>query len=244
MCLTHAPQVPTPRLWKPGMDKFHNNKANFKDALEYMDTLIGRLVTTLEKLGLREDTVIFFAADNGSGCDGKAEPTELGARVPMVVNGPGTVKARGATMELTDLSDILPTLMELTGVPLPTDRIIDGHSYARFLRGKADHTRDWIFSFIADARILRTKRWLLEDNTPLHYGRLYDCGSCRDGTSYKEVTESTAPEMLEIKQYFATLLDKLPAPVLPEEGRPKNKKPGRRQARKQERRKALSGTER
>ncbi|OQC05502.1 MAG: hypothetical protein BWX80_02033 [Candidatus Hydrogenedentes bacterium ADurb.Bin101] len=145
----------------------------------------------------------------------------------MIVNGPGIVKARGATMELTDLSDILPTLAAFAGAEPPADRPIDGKSYAKFLRGDTDTTRDWIFSYIGDARILRTKRWLLEDNSPHHYGRLYDCGDHRDGTGYREVTDSEDPEVAEIKQRFAALLEKLPAPVLPEDGSPTDKKPRR-----------------
>ncbi len=228
MCLTHAPHVPTPLSWKEGMDKYKNSKDNFKPAVEYVDVLIGRLVKRLDELGLRENTVLFFTGDNGTGGEGKGQPTELGARVPMIVNAPGIVKPRGATPELTDLSDILPTLAEFAGAEPPADRPIDGKSYAKFLRGEQDATRDWIFSYIGDARILRTKRWLLEDNSPLHYGRLYDCGDSRDGTGYREVTHTTEEEVLDVKKHFADLLEKLPAPLLPEDGSPTEKKPRRR----------------
>jgi len=228
MCLTHGPHMPTPLSYKPGMDKFKNDRENFKACVEYVDVLVDRLVKHLEKRGLRENTVLFFAGDNGTGGEGKGQPTELGARVPMIVNCPGIVKPRGATGELTDLSDILPTLMELAGAELPKDRVFDGRSYAAFLRGRTDNTRDWIFSYIGDARILRTKRWLLEDNSPLHPGRLYDCGDSRDSAGYREVSDSTEPEVLEAKKYLAKLLDNLPAPVLPEDGSPTEKKPRRR----------------
>ncbi|HRT66001.1 MAG TPA: sulfatase-like hydrolase/transferase [Candidatus Hydrogenedentes bacterium] len=224
MCLTHGPHVPTPRSLKPGMDKFKNDKANFKDGVEYADLLIGRLVAALDEQGLRENTVIFFTTDNGTGGEGKGDPTELGARVPMIVNAPGLVKTRGTTMELTDLSDVMPTMMELAGVKLPQDRIIDGKSYARFLRGKTDRTREWIFSFIGDARILRTKRFLLEDNSPHRFGRLYDCGDSRDGSGYKDVTDSTEAAALEARKHFTALLEKLPAPIISGEGHPKDKK--------------------
>lgn len=227
MCLTHAPHVPTPLSWNEGLDKYKNSKDNFKPAVEYVDVLMGRLVKRLDELGLREDTIIFFTGDNGTGGEGKGQPTELGARVPMIVNGPGIVKPRGATMELTDLSDILPTLAEFAGAELPADRPIDGKSYAKFLRGETDTTRDWIFSYISDARILRTKRWLLEDNSPHHYGRLYDCGDSRDGTGYRNVTSSEDVEVAEIKKRFAALLETLPAPLLPENGSASDKKPRR-----------------
>ncbi|MCX5772848.1 MAG: hypothetical protein NTZ09_21610, partial [Candidatus Hydrogenedentes bacterium] len=60
-----------------------------------------------------------------------------------------------------------------------------------------------------------------------HYGRLYDCGANRNGDGYKEVTASTDPEVAVVKKQFETLLEKFPAPILPEEGRPKQKKAGR-----------------
>jgi arylsulfatase A len=214
MCLTHNPHMPTPDTLGPGVDRFSEGKQNFKAVVEYVDKLVGRLVSALDEMGLRENTLVFFTTDNGTGGEGKNEPTELGARVPMIVNCPGIVKARGATMELTDLSDILPTLCEFAGAPVPNDRPIDGMSYARFLRGDTDTHREWIHSFLADTRILRTKRWLLEDNTPHHYGRLYDCGSSRNGDGYKEVTNSTEPEVAAAKSQFAALLKKLPAPDL------------------------------
>lgn len=224
MCLTHGPHVPTPLSYKQGMDKFRNKKENFKFAVEYMDVLIGRLVKHLDALGLRENTVIFFTADNGTGGEGKAEPTELGARVPMVVNAPGIVKPRGSTMELTDLSDVLPTMMELANIELPKDRRFDGRSYAQFLLGSSDHTREWIFSFIGDARILRTKRWLLENNTPFQFGNLFDCGDSREGTKYKSITDFSDPEVLAIKHFFEAILEDLPAPILEQPGSPKQKK--------------------
>jgi arylsulfatase A len=231
MCLTHAPHVPTPDTWKEGMDKFAHSNKNYKGAVEYADKLVGKLMSELDKLGLRDNTVVFFTGDNGTGGEGKAQPTELGARVPMIING-GRIKTRGKTMELTDLSDVMPTMMEMAGAPLPGDRPIDGVSLAPFLLGKTDTTREWIHSFLGDARILRTKRWLLEDNTPNHYGHLYDCGESRNGVGYKEVTASEDPEVLAIKEKLKALIDKLPAPIIPEEGNPTDKKPERAERRK------------
>ena len=67
--------------------------------------------------------------------------------------------------------------------------------------------------------MLRTKRWLLENNAPYQFGTLYDCGTRRDGTGYRDVTASTDPEVLRIKQQFeqmlATKLAPNITPVLP-----------------------------
>lgn len=225
MCLTHSPWYSTPDSTQTAADRAKNSKANLKSNVEYMDKLVGRLVTQLDTLGLRDNTLLFFTGDNGTGGDGKSQPTELGARVPMIVNGPGIVQHRGATMELTDLSDVLPTIVELSGAELPTDRPIDGRSYASFLRGESEKTRDWIFAFQADRRILRTQRRLLEDNSPLHWGHLFDCGENRDGTGYVEATDSKSPEALAAKDFFNRLIRELPSPVLDREGPPNENKP-------------------
>jgi arylsulfatase A-like enzyme len=224
MCLTHGPHLPTPDNVTPDSDRYKGEEENYKGTVEYTDKLIGRLVKALDDLGLRENTILFFTGDNGTARSGKSQPTELGARVPGIVSCPGIVKTRGGTCELTDLSDILPTLADFAGAEVPSDRPIDGHSLAPFLRGGTETTRDWIFSYIADRRILRTQRWLLEDNSPLHWGKLYDCGDSRDGNGYKEVTRSDSPEVAAIEKRFKDLLADLPSPILPEEGSTREEK--------------------
>ncbi|MBW7866609.1 MAG: sulfatase-like hydrolase/transferase [Candidatus Hydrogenedentes bacterium] len=242
MCLTHGPHLPTPDQNPSPEERKGASQKNYPDTVEYLDKLMGRLDTALGELGLRENTIVFFTGDNGTGGAGKGQPTEQGARVPMIVQGPGIVKKRGLTPELTDLSDIFPTLLDFAGVPLPEGRPIDGRSLAPFLRGESDQTRDWIFSFIADRRILRTRRWLLEDNSPLHYGHLYDCGDRRDGKDYRDVTESQEPEVLEARARFDALLEKLPAPILSEEGGPTEPQEGAREARRALRREDRENT--
>ena len=127
-------------------------------------------------------------------------------------------------------------LLSLAGAKLPTDRPIDGHSYAGFLRGTTERTREWIFAFQADRPILRTQRWLLEDNSPLHWGRLHDCGESRNGSGYKDVTASTDPEVLAIKARFNARLETLPAPVLAAKGAPNERKDPAAKAEKRRRR--------
>jgi arylsulfatase A len=244
MCLTHSPWEPTPDTKSTTGGNGSGRKArksadNFKANVEYMDKLVGQLVAELDRLGLRENTIIFFTGDNGTGGDGKSTATERGARVPMIVNGPGVAKARGATLQLTDLSDVLPTIVELAGAKLPVDRPIDGRSYADFLRGKVDTTREWIFAFQADRRILRTERWLLEDNSPLHWGQLFDCGDQRNGSGYKDVTSSEAAEVRAIKAKFNALLEHLPAPVLTAEGAPNERKSAEEKIKKARKKKAV-----
>ncbi len=213
MALTHGPFYATPASHPNETDKFRNSKEDhWQENVEYMDELVGRIIAALDELGLRENTIVLFTGDNGTGGEGKGTPTELGARVPMIVNCPSRVQPIGLSDALVDTSDIMPTLVELAGTSLPADHAIDGRSIVPILRGEQSDVREWIFSYLGDRRVLRTKRYLLEDNSPAHYGKLFDCGTSRDGTGYMDVTNSTAPEVVAIKQEFEKILASQPVP--------------------------------
>jgi len=216
MCLTHGPFYATPDTVKSEAEKFKNVRTNFKANVEYTDKLVGRIVRALEAEGLRENTVVFFTGDNGTGGQGKGQATELGARVPMIVNGPGIVNPVGASDELVDLSDVLPTLVDLAEGRLAEGHGVDGKSFAPLLRGRKGPMREWIYSYLGDRQILRTKRWLLEDNGPDHPGRFFDCGESRDGIGYRDVTDSTVPEVLAAKRRFRQILADKPLPAVAE----------------------------
>ena len=110
---------------------------SLKSNLEYIDTLVGRIVRGLERLDLRERTVLLFTSDNGSDGYGKNSTVrERGPRVPLIVNGPTRVAAQGSSDALIDLSDILPTLLELGHGALPAGWPIDGLSFAPLLAGQ------------------------------------------------------------------------------------------------------------
>jgi len=231
VCLTHAPHYPTPDSLTKDIDKMRHSQDNFKADVEYMDKMVGRIVKALDDMGLREKTVLFFTTDNGTGGQGKGQAKEIGCRVPMIVNCPTFVKSIGPCDELVDLSDVLPTLIELAAAELPKGYVIDGHSFAPLLLGKSYEPRQWIFSYLADKRMLRDKRWLLEGDD-----RFYDCGDSRDGTGYRDVTDSETKEVVAARERFAEILTDKPAPA-PDDplwqtfraGQPEKKQPKRRQ---------------
>lgn len=203
MALTHTPWEPTPGLG-PGRKR---TSGGLKANVEYADHCVGRIVAALEELNLRDRTVVIFTGDNGTQGSGKGLPTELGVRVPLIVSCPGIVRSGIVSRAVCDLSDILPTLLEFAGVELPAGRTIDGRSLVPVLRGEAVRHRDWAFSYIHEKRILRDGRWLLEGD-----GRFFDCGECRDGTAYRDVTDSDDPEVLAARRRFSAILANLPAP--------------------------------
>jgi len=199
MTLPHWPFVPTPRSKDWGIEeKMHpplgttgGNTKYFPDMVNYMDEVIGRVVDTVDKLGLRENTLILYVSDNGTDrkvvsrsiygniLGGKGSPTNAGTHVPMIARWPGRI-SQGINEDLIDTTDFLPTVLEAAGKPLPDDVVIDGRSFLPQLMGRKGNPRDWVFCHYDPrpgwdkdkfglVRFARTKRFKLYDT-----GRLYD----------------------------------------------------------------------
>ncbi|MCU0959342.1 MAG: arylsulfatase [Pirellulaceae bacterium] len=113
------------------------------------DENVGRLEAFLAHTGLRENTVVVFLSDNGGYAlvgrynagmrDGKSRLAEGGHRVPCFVRWPAGGIAGGRDVAgLTQVQDLLPTLLELCGVEAPAGTRFDGTSLAAPLRGQGD----------------------------------------------------------------------------------------------------------
>ena len=189
MALVHSPYWPTPDDHPADDKKDKNSKEHWQSNIEYTDKIVGKLIAALEEMGERDNTLFMFVGDNGTGGNGKAQTTEMGCRVPFIVNGPNLVKPIGACRELVDVSDILPTCCEVAGIEIPEDHAIDGVSFVPYLKGDMTPLREWIYGYLGGGRVVRTKRWLLEDNTMQDFGVLFDCGESRNGSGYVDVTE-------------------------------------------------------
>jgi arylsulfatase A len=162
MMLTHAPYQPTPDSadWDPRRkgEKESRDPKHFGDMVEYMDKLIGRLIDKLEASGLRQNTLIVFVGDNGTGkgmrsrmgdrvvIGGKGTTTAAGMHVPLIVSWPGQVQNQ-VHSGLVDSTDFLPTLLEAADVKLPANLLLDGHSILPQLRGQAVPSRQWVYSW-------------------------------------------------------------------------------------------------
>jgi arylsulfatase A-like enzyme len=159
MALVHNPFVPTPDSpeWESG-DRYGKNNKHFKDMVEYMDKVVGQIQDKVIELGLAKNTVLIYTSDNGTNRaittnmqDGrtivgdKGVPTLAGTHVPLIAWGPGIVRSGQTNDNLIDFSDFLPTVAELTGAKIPTDRIVDGISFAGQLKGAKTKTREWVY---------------------------------------------------------------------------------------------------
>jgi len=125
---------------------------DYAATVEAVDQSVGRIMATLDKLGLADDTVVIFTSDNGGTRQytaplkgSKGELYEGGIRVPLVVAWP-KIKRPGTTSDMPVASiDLYPTLLDLAGAPAPAGQTLDGVSWAPVLRGDPPPTRQRLF---------------------------------------------------------------------------------------------------
>jgi hypothetical protein len=194
-----------------------NTGGNLKDLNLYVDAMVGRLVSALNDLGIRENTIIIFASDNGTSGASKMHATEEGPRVPFIVNCPGLIEPRGATNALMEFADVFPTIIDFANVSLSSDYELDGLSMKHFLLGESDRYRDSIISYIATASMARTEDWLLEAADPIYgsaEGRLYRCNGSMFKKDYTLITDFSSLEVLEARERLFQALERNPFPDL------------------------------
>ncbi len=124
-----------------------------------MDRDIGKLMALLKKLGIDNDTVVFFSSDNGPHREGGAKPEffdsngplrgikrdlyEGGIRVPGIVRWPGKVKARAVRNQVWSFWDFPPTAAEIAGATMPEN--IDGISMLPALLGRKQTDHEFLY---------------------------------------------------------------------------------------------------
>ncbi len=155
--------------------------------VKYLDYHVWRYLKKLKSMGIENDTILIFTADNGTSGYGKAShDRQKGTHVPFIVYAPGEKFTKsGKQQALVNMSDILPTLVEIMGTTLPTDYEIHGESLWPFLTtSKAGH-RDWIYAYKSDKQMIRGHK-VLRDG----YGKWWDVENTpADLISFKQIKD-------------------------------------------------------
>ncbi len=113
--------------------------------MAFLDHQVGLVMKKLEELGLEENTIVIFLPDHNTE-PAKATCYEKGIRIPMIIKWPGKIEAGGKTEARAQTMDILPTVLEMAGVPLPEDYQIDGKSLLPVLEDPDQAFRKYIFA--------------------------------------------------------------------------------------------------
>ncbi|MEI6248533.1 MAG: sulfatase-like hydrolase/transferase [Verrucomicrobiota bacterium] len=185
MSHVHGEILPTPDSvpGKAGAKGEERAAELYRDNVVYMDKLIGKLLTELDRLKLRDNTLIVFMGDNGTAkaqsdratiggkrLEGeKGSMKEGGGLVPFFINWRGVASVGKVNSNVADASDLLPTFAEVAGVPVPADRVMDGKSLVPYMKGETTVLRPWVYNQLGPNWYVREAGWKLNQA-----GELYD----------------------------------------------------------------------
>ena len=181
---THFPTLP-----HPDFDGTTGN-GSWADLLYQIDTYVGRLIDETEKLGISDNTIIIFTADNGpeslpvgqtnmtieAPFPGSAGPWrgtlftgfEGALRVPFAMRWPDEIAPRTVSDEIVHAMDLFPSFAKIAGGTVPKDRVIDGVDQSALLLGKEKKSARDGFVVYMGKKIFAVK-W---QNWKLHFNEL------------------------------------------------------------------------
>lgn len=154
--------------------------AAFAAMVNVLDDQVGDIVSTLEELGILENTLIIFTSDNGPHTEGGADPDyfnsngifkgykrdlyEGGIRVPMIASWKNKIEPGTETDHASAFWDVFPTVAELTDASVPEN--IDGISFLPTLQGNTQQQQKhdylyWEFHELGGRKALRKDNWKL-----------------------------------------------------------------------------------
>jgi arylsulfatase A-like enzyme len=167
----HGEILPTP-------DSSPESKDIYADNITYMDKLVGKLMAELDRLKLRDNTIIVFFGDNGT-AGGRADNATIGGRrlsgqkgtmleggslEPMIVYWPGVTPKGTVSHDLISSADFLPTFAEIAGAKLPENKTIDGQSFNAQIHGEKGNPRESVFVQLASQWYVRDANWKLNQD--------------------------------------------------------------------------------
>lgn len=235
MNLPHGPKTTTPL--KPGIQ---SDMGKHKAMVEYADYILAKMVSQLEAMGERENTIIIWTTDNGTDRSvvgrlngrtvrgGKTLTTENGINSPFIVNGLGLVPSGVTTDALVDFTDILPTFADLAQSKVPASYTLDGQSFAPLILGKSqDSSRDFILSmggknnakvseqgvenqFVYRDRVLRDKQYKLFVKASPERGYEKLVDLNNDVDEKVNLLDSKDPKIISAKKALIKIVEGLP----------------------------------
>ncbi len=166
----------------------HSQAAAYGDVVEEIDSQTGRLMARLKVLGIDNDTVVIVTSDNGPWFEGSTgglrdrkggSGWDGGYRVPFLIRAPGRIPAGRVSREIAMNIDLLPTVMALTGRPLPKTEL-DGRDLTGVLtRGAKSPHEELILFNNEKVAAIRTDRWKFVARS-YYRGAEYPLGSRSD----------------------------------------------------------------
>jgi arylsulfatase len=150
-------------------------KGDFADSMVEMDTRVGQILDQIDASGLRENTLVIFASDNGPefrrpwrGSAGMWTGTyhtsmEGALRAPCMVRWPGRIPEGRVSNEIVHVVDVFPTLAAIAGAQVPQDRPIDGVDQGDFIFGRSEKSKreGFVYYIKTELRAVKWRDWKL-----------------------------------------------------------------------------------
>jgi arylsulfatase A-like enzyme len=148
-----------------------STRADYVAMVERLDHGVGQIVETLDRLGLRENTLVIYTNDNGGEWLSSNAPLfhrkdtlwEGGIRVPMVMRWPGHVPAASTSRQVGITMDLTASILAATGTAVPAGPALEGIDLLPILQGRtAAVERTLFFRLITESRqqrAVRQGRW-------------------------------------------------------------------------------------
>jgi iduronate 2-sulfatase len=146
-------------------EKTRELKHGYAACVSYMDAQVGKVLAELDRLGLRENTIVVLWGDHGYklgdyGLWCKHTNLELDTRVPLIISAPGLERGKHSKA-LVEIVDLFPTLARLTGGEAPES--CDGQSLETLMHDPGQAFRPYALSQYPRGKVmgysLRTDRW-------------------------------------------------------------------------------------
>ncbi len=143
------------------------NKRVYAAMVRTMDKNVASILAELDKLGLRDNTIVVFTSDNGATREGSNLPFrggkhsvfEGGTRLPTVIHWPKGKVVEGKWDGLCGALDMFPTLMAMSGLEMPKTRPLDGKNIWPALRDKGASPVDSYYWSWHNEDAIRTADW-------------------------------------------------------------------------------------
>jgi arylsulfatase A len=151
----------------------------YGDVVEELDWSTGAVLDALDRVGAADTTLVVVTSDNGPWFQGspgglrgrKFDVFEGGMRVPLLARWPARIEPGMVDEDLASGIDLFPTILEMVGVPLPSDRVIDGQSLLERFDGREGEPQRLIwFHQVGRLRAVRERRFKCHDRHRVPFG--------------------------------------------------------------------------
>lgn len=213
--------------WNPDVDEVNGgDKKYFPAMVNYMDQIIGQLINKVNSTVLNAPTLIIFISDNGSNPaiqsvyngttvnGAKGSTTKNGINVPFVAYCKNFIKPGLPDTSLTDVTDFMPTLAQLSNAKIPVSwGQMDGYTFMDNLNRKPLIERPWVYCYwpistystAKDVSYIFNKEYKKYDSISGNY--FLDIRNNKEESPEAALQDSLlTPHEVSIKNYFDSIL--------------------------------------